>query len=64
MPASFPFAPGLASADFLVEHDNGLRRVKPLVAFLCAGEIEFVERLNRCVICANQSFCFKRVPHA
>ncbi len=60
----FAFRARFGITDFLVEYDDGLQRIKMVVAFLRVCKVELVERLNRCVICAKQSLCLELIAHA
>src|SRR5688572_13522679 len=46
---------GIGLSDFLVEHDDCILRIKPLISLLCVREIKFVQRLNNRVSSAEQS---------
>ena len=60
--AQFPCAAGFEAGRRTVEHQNGIRLVKPLVAFLCVRQILPFQRRDRCFIFADQLLCFQTEP--
>jgi len=51
--AQFPCAAGFETGRWTVEHQNGFRLVKPLVAFLRIGQILPLQRCDGCFNFAN-----------
>ena len=58
------FRARLGIADFLIENNDGILRIKTHIALLCVGEVHPLQCLNSRVRRAKQSFAFQRITHA
>ena len=63
MPASFRAR--FSFTHFLIEDYDSIRRVKSFIPFLRVRQVEFVQHLNRRVVCTEQPFLdFERIADA